>query len=117
MTNQSALAMFKSLFDNWCGLVWFGAAIWGGTAGYVGKVKRLGKPFSLVELIGEWAISGFSGVITGLLCVSYGVDAYVTTAIAGVSGHMGSRTIYLLESLGRKYIEARLGIKAQALDE
>lgn len=31
-------------------------------------------PFSLVELFGEWAISGFAGLITAYLCAEMGTE-------------------------------------------
>lgn len=76
---------------------------WGGIAGYVRKLKQgMTKRFSLTELIGEIVISSFVGVITYFLCKSSGFDETITAAIIGVSSHMGSRAIYLIEILVRK---------------
>ena len=70
----------------------------GGIANYANKVNQgLIKRFSIVELIGELFISGFAGFITFLLCDSAGFDSRLTAAMVGVSGHMGSRAIFLLE--------------------
>jgi len=43
--------------------IWFvGLACIGGTANYIGKVKKnKEKAFSIVELLGEWVLSGFAG--------------------------------------------------------
>lgn len=85
------------------GYLWLIAlAMWGGTASYVSRIKRDKVPFSIVELIGEWAISGFAGVITSYVCYSLGWDFYLTAAATGVAGHMGGRAIYIAESLFAK---------------
>ncbi|MCY1310560.1 LydA holin phage, holin superfamily III [compost metagenome] len=54
-------------------------------------------PFSLVELIGEWTISSFAGIVVAYLCLAAGAPFYITAAFAGVAGHMGGRAIELLE--------------------
>ena len=78
-------------------------SISGGIASYVKKVSNgIIKRFSIVELIGELFISGFVGIITFLLCDSAGFDTRITAAIVGISGHMGSRAIFLLETVINK---------------
>lgn len=80
------------------GWLWvFVLTLWGGTASYVAKVKKMNIPFSLVELIGEWTISSFAGIVTAYLCLAAGAPFYLTAAFAGVAGHMGGRAIELLE--------------------
>ncbi len=85
-------------YQGWLGYVWFMVlAVWGGTASYISRLKRQHTPFSLVELIGEWSISGFSGLVTALICVNYEFPFEMTAAFAGIAGHMGGRGIQLLE--------------------
>lgn len=72
-------------------------AVWGGTASYLGRLRKQNLPFSIAELLGEWVISGFAGVITAYLCLWAGFDYMVTFAMAGVAGHMGGRAIALIE--------------------
>lgn len=84
------------------GLAWFWfilLAVWGGTANYISRVRKEGMKFSTVELIGEWSISGFAGVITALLCMEMQLSALLTYALVGVSGHAGGRAIFVLENL------------------
>ena len=85
-------------------MIWVLAlSTWGGIAGYVRKIKQgKTKRFSLTELVGEIVISSFVGVITYFLCKSSGIDETITAAVVGVSSHMGSRAIYLIEILVRK---------------
>jgi hypothetical protein len=80
------------------GFFWFVfLALWGGTASYVARMKKRALPFSLMELIGEWAISGFSGLITALVCVNLEMSFELTAASAGIAGHMGGRAIGMIE--------------------
>ena len=75
-----------------------GLSIWGGIVNYIRRLK-LGKaqPFSVIELIGELSISAFSGIITFYLCEASNINQLLTAAIVGMAGHMGSRTIFLIE--------------------
>lgn len=73
-------------------------ALWGGTANYISRVRSKGMPFSVVELIGEWSISGFAGLITAYMCVYLGLSFPLTAAVTGIAGHMGGRAIALLEN-------------------
>ncbi len=81
-------------------------SFWGGIVSYIQK-KKAGviKRYSLVELIGELVISGFCGVITFYLCEASMLDGTLTAAMVGISGHMGSRGIFMLE----RYIQKRIG--------
>lgn len=81
------------------GFVWFSLiAIWGGTASYLSRLKKSQAPFSIMELVGEWTVSAFAGIITAFLCFEMGASFYTTAALAGISGHMGGRAIAMLES-------------------
>lgn len=85
---------------------WVGAlAAWGGAINWMRK-RRSGdtRPFNIMELIGELMTSAFAGVVTFWLCEWSGIHSLVTAAMVGISGHMGSRTIYLFE----KWAEAKL---------
>ncbi|CAB4202313.1 LydA-like holin [uncultured Caudovirales phage] len=84
-----------------------GLAIMGGIANYAKKVNdKIIKRFSLFELIGEVFISGFVGIITFLLCESAHIDLKLTAALVGISGHMGSRAIFLIEQVVNKKFKA-----------
>jgi len=72
-------------------------ALWGGTASHLSRMKRMGIPFSLAELVGEWVICGFAGMLTLLICESYGINFAMTGALTGISGHMGGRAIFMIQ--------------------
>lgn len=73
-------------------------SISGGIAGYIRRFK-LQKSFSLVELIGELFISGFVGILTFFLCETANIQPIMSAAFVGISGHMGSRAIFMIEKI------------------
>lgn len=102
---QGGSNIIKMLVDAGLGYLWFiFLAIWGGTVSYINRVRKAETPFSLVELFGEWAISGFAGLITAYLCAEMGMSFYMTAALTGISGHMGGRAIFIME----KWFQHRL---------
>lgn len=78
---------------------------WGGIASYIRRIKR-GAEFSLIELIGELFISGFVGILTFFLCEYTQINQILTAAFVGISGHMGSRAIYVIEKFLIKRLSA-----------
>jgi hypothetical protein len=89
----------KVLLENGLGYLWFVLlALWGGTVSYISRVRKNKTPFSLVELLGEWTISGFAGLITAYICAEMEFSFYVTAALTGICGHMGGRAIFILEN-------------------
>jgi hypothetical protein len=90
LTNYSALTLV------WVGLL----STLGGVSNYFKKVSAgVVRRFSLAELVGDLTISGFVGFITFLLADNAGFDPRITAAMVGVSGHMGSRIIFMFEKL------------------
>ena len=81
------------------GFIWFLLlAAWGGTASYLSRIKKMKTPFSIMELVGEWTISAFAGVITAFICYEMQFSFYATAALTGIAGHMGGRAIALMEN-------------------
>jgi hypothetical protein len=77
----------------------------GGVVSYIQKVKTgQCKRFNLTELVGEVVISGFAGAMTYLVCQATGVAPLWSAVLVGVAGHMGARTMLLLEhNLTRRF--------------
>lgn len=73
-------------------------AIWGGTVRYLTQIRKDGKAFKFAELMIEWYVSGFSGVLSGYLCYELEVSWATTCFVVGISGHMGGRALSLLET-------------------
>lgn len=90
--------VFRQLVEIGVGWIWFIIlAVWGGTANYISRIRKENMKFSTFELVGEWTISGFAGVVTGLLCMEYGLGIHLTFALVAIAGHAGGRAIFLLE--------------------
>lgn len=84
--------------------LWVGAwAMLGGVVSYFQKVRQ-GKvhPFSVTEFVGELVTSGFVGLLTFWLCEAAEIDRLITAVLVGISGHMGSRAIFLFERWAEK---------------
>ena len=75
-----------------------GLSVLGGVVNFMRKLQTgHTRIFNIVELIGELVTAGFSGVITFYLFTQAGFDPLLTAAAVGVSGHMGSRALFLAE--------------------
>jgi hypothetical protein len=77
----------------------------GGLVNWYGKVKAgKARSFNIVELIGEVFTSGFVGLGVFMMLQSYDQPLGVCAALSGVSGHMATRLLFVLEN----YVEARV---------
>jgi hypothetical protein len=76
----------------------FALAILGGVVSFMRKLQ-LGhtRVFNLVEFIGEIVTSAFAGVLTFWMCEHADISPLMTAAFVGVSGHMGSRALFMAE--------------------
>jgi len=76
----------------------FALAILGGVVSFMRKLQ-LGhtRVFNLVEFIGEIVTSAFAGVLTFWMCEHSGLSPLMTAAFVGISGHMGSRALFMAE--------------------
>jgi len=66
------------------------------TGGIISYLKKA-KSFSIVEFITELLTAAFVGIITFWLCEQAIIDPLTTAALVGISGHMGSRALLMLE--------------------
>jgi len=78
---------------------------WGGLVSYIRKIKAGKRCFSVAESIGEICISAFVGILTFFLCESMETPQVLSAALIGISGHMGSRAIFVMEELAEKIIK------------
>lgn len=77
----------------------FALAILGGVVSFMRKIQ-LGhsRAFNIVEFVGEIVTSAFAGVLTFWMCEHSGLSPLVTAAFVGISGHMGSRALFMFEN-------------------
>lgn len=73
-------------------------SVLGGTVNFMRKLQTgHARVFNLLEFVGELVTAGFTGIITFYLFTNAGIDPLMTAAAVGVSGHMGSRALFLIE--------------------
>ena len=91
---------YSILTYSWVALV----ACSGGVVSFIRKF-RLGivHRFSITEFIGEIITSAFAGMVTFFLCEAAKIDPMLSAALIAISGHMGSRAIFIFEN----YLEKR----------
>lgn len=76
----------------------FGLAILGGVVSFMRKLQAgHARVFNLIEFLGEIVTSAFAGVITFWMCEHSQLSPLITAALVGISGHMGSRAIFMAE--------------------
>lgn len=97
------LAQAKTVIEtgkSWAVYLWlFCLALMGGAANYYSRVKSMRLPFSLVELAGEFLISGFAGIMMMLACQEWEATTPVTGIMTGLAGHYATRALYLLQNV------------------
>lgn len=71
------------------------------------------RAFNFAEFIGELSASAFAGVTTFYLCQWSGFSPVLTAALVGISGHMGSRAIFMME----KFFESKFPGTDKAIDK
>lgn len=82
----------------------------GGIANFMRKIQEGSvKAFNLVELVGEVVISSLAGLCTFWLTEWASMDKLLAAVMIAISGHMGSRAIFLLEKFVESKTEAKLG--------
>ncbi len=85
-------------------------SIWGGVVHFIQRLKRgEAKAHNIVELIGEVVISAFVGVVTFYLCELSSFPQILTAALVAISGHMGTRALFVFEGVIEKIIKNKAG--------
>lgn len=96
-------------YSMWTYLWVFGLSIWGGLANFINKVKqRKARWINITELFGELFISGGVGLLTFFICEYSNTPQLISAVCIAISGHMGTRIIYLLENKVTRIIDNTL---------
>lgn len=110
MAMQQETSFFSHIADLLTYAWVFGLAMLGGAASFVRRVRSGQAKYSnIIELIGELVVSAFAGLVTYFLCRSANFDDMLTAAFIAISGHMGTRIIFMFES----YLVKRFGLDNQ----
>lgn len=70
----------------------------GGVVGYLHRIDKSGAGFSFFRFMLEIFTSGFVGIITFALCSSAEFQWSTTAALVAISGHMGTRALFIVEN-------------------
>lgn len=93
--------------------IWIAA--WGMVGGLVSFYQKVRSGatrwLNINEVAGELLISGFVGIVTGLLCEAAGASTALTYGAVGITGHMGGRAIFWMEKALQRAAEKKLGIE------
>lgn len=71
-------------------LILLGIACWGGLVRYLIDVKQNKATWSWINAFAQIAVSGFTGLIGGLMSVEGGLSFHMILVTSGISGAMGS---------------------------
>lgn len=90
-------------YDFWVYLWVLGVSSIGGVVNFVRNL-RAGKtrPFNFIEFIGEIVTSGFVGLLTFWLCEWAKFPPLLAAPLIGITGHMGSRAMFMLEQIAER---------------
>jgi hypothetical protein len=102
------------MFDeNYMIYVWVALiSIVGGTAQHIRKIKQgIIQRFSFSEWFGDIFISAFVGYMTYNLCMHYNVSMELTAFFIGISSHLGTRAIILLEEIIYQSVKEKFDLK------
>lgn len=87
-------------------------ALWGGLVNYLTRIRKGAIEFSLLELAIEFIISGFAGLVIGMIALALNVSPLFSLALGGIAGHAGARTMYFVNKyFEKKFVSAINKIK------
>ncbi|MBU9834236.1 holin [Rahnella aquatilis] len=91
-------------FLSWVYILLFGA--WGGIVRYIIDVRAGQISRGLIAVLAQVIISGFTGILAGLLSEGVGAAFHTTLAVCGISGAMG---VTALDYYWRRLTERKNG--------
>ena len=71
----------------------------GGMVSYLNTINKKKIAFSFARLCIEVLTSAFVGIVTFMLCDMAKFEWQLTASMVAISGHMGTRAIFKLESI------------------
>jgi len=82
-------------------------AVVGGVISHLTKLQAERK-FSMFRFVIDIVTAGFVGVLTFWICEAAKMNPLMTASFIGISGHMGSRILFLVETILKKKVEGAL---------
>lgn len=80
-------------------IIGFVMSLWGACVSYLIKVKNGVLTCSVRDFFYEVAVCLFAGFMVFMLCVGVGIPMSISGAFAGLGGHFGARTLFLLKKV------------------
>lgn len=74
-------------------------SFWGGLVSFLIKVRSGALACSIRDFVFEIVICLFAGSIIFMLCVGAGIPMTLCGGLAGLGGHYGARTLFLLKKI------------------
>ncbi|EJY9568800.1 phage holin family protein, partial [Klebsiella aerogenes] len=68
-------------------------SVWGGLVRYLIRTNYQNKKWSWVEFFSQLVISGFTGLLGGIISIENGASHYMTLFFSGLFGAMGSAAL------------------------
>ena len=88
---------------------------WGGIVTLIQRYRLYKeRRFSIIEVIGELAISAFAGMLVYYFCTWLGLEGNLRSGLVGVAGHMGSRVIFMIEQAVKAKFKGVAGISGES---
>jgi hypothetical protein len=88
---------WEELGWDWQSVSFLLIGLWGGFCHYIGGVRLKTRKLSLFEVAGDLTYSGFAAVMAAAAAHHMQLTYWPTVILCGMAGHMGSRSIFLLE--------------------
>jgi hypothetical protein len=111
MAAEAAAARTPFSYDT---ITYLWVLAWAMAGGFVNFMRKLRdgevRAFNFAELIGELFTSAFVGVLTFYLCEWAGVNPLLSAVFISITGHMGSRALFIAEEIAQKWFEKRAGV-------
>ena len=94
------------------GMQYLGYVLLAVAGGFANHIRRLRtgeiKSFKVTPLLIDLFISGFAGSLVALLANYFELPNELVYFLAGISGHLGARSIFILQIAASKKIEKLL---------
>lgn len=87
---------------------------WAAAGGFVSFMRKLregnARAFNFTEFVGEMFTSAFVGLLTFFICEWAGISAMLSAVFIAITGHMGSRALFVAEKFAQTWAEKKIGV-------
>jgi hypothetical protein len=95
-----------------------GVSILGGFASFLRKMKHGHvRAWNVTELLGEMTAAALTGIITANLCAWLAYPDPLKYALVGITSHMGSKFLFMLERLAASKLHVPTTAPEESPDE